>query len=359
MGRIVSIVGARPQFIKCAPVSKMLRKVCDEVLVHTGQHYSPKLDEIFFKELCLPRPQYNLDVGSGTDAFQTAQILLKIEKIFLAEQPDLVLVYGDTNSTLASALAASKLHLPVAHLEAGLRSFDREMPEEINRVLVDHLADYLFAPTVEAKKNLLNEGINKKKIFVSGNLIVDVLYQNLKTLDQKSKILTQLNLKRKKYFLVTAHRQENVDHPEKLASILKALLALNKKYNLPIIYPLHPRTRKRIKEFGLIIPRQLRILEPLGYFDFLNLEKNALLILTDSGGIQEESCVLKVPCVTLRENTERPETLKIKSNVLVGVSPKRILNGVSFMLQRKRNWPNPFGDGRSAQTILNIIEDLI
>ncbi|HIQ38831.1 MAG TPA: UDP-N-acetylglucosamine 2-epimerase (non-hydrolyzing), partial [Methanothermococcus okinawensis] len=304
----------------------------------------------------LPGAKYNLNVGSGTHAEKTGKMLIGIEKVLLMEKPDVVLVQGDTDTVLAGALAASKLNIKIGHIEAGLRSYDKNMPEEINRVLTDHISDYLFAPTEKAKDNLLREGIDLDKIFVTGNTIVDGIYQNLEIAKLKSKILNELDLKEREYFLVTTHRKENVDNKNRLEGILKGLELISKEYDFDIVFPIHPRASKRIKEFGLKVNDSIKVIEPLGYLDFLKLEAGARLILTDSGGIQEESCILRVPCVTLRDNTERPETLEVGSNVLVGTIPERILNGVKLMLERKNNWINPFGDGKAAKRIIKILE---
>jgi UDP-N-acetylglucosamine 2-epimerase (non-hydrolysing) len=271
------------------------------------------------------------------------------------EKPDIVLVEGDTNTVLAGALAASKLQIKVGHVEAGLRSHDRTMPEEINRVLADHVSDFLFAPTEKARKNLLNEGVEENKIFVTGNTIVDAVYQNLGIARRKADALTKLNLITKEYFLMTAHRQENVDAKNRLKCILEGLVLVYHEFNIPIIYPIHPRTMKRIKEFGLENPEGVELIEPLGFLEFLQLEANAKLVLTDSGGVQEETCILKVPCVTLRDNTERPETLDVGSNVLAGVNQNKILKGVKKMRDREANWKNPFGDGKAGERIVNIV----
>jgi len=355
--KIAIVFGARPTFIKMSPLIKaLLKERANFFIVHTGQHYSKELDKIFFEELKILKPKYNLKIGSGSHAYQTGLGLIKLEEVFLKEKPQLVLVYGDTNSMLAAALAASKIHLPLAHIEAGLRSYDRLMPEEINRVLADHLANYLFPPTNKAKENLLKEGIAKKKIFVVGNLIVDAVLNNLKIARKYDKVLKNLKIEKGKYFLTTFHRQENVDFKEKLEGILKGLELVFKNYKLPIVYPIHPRTLKMIQKFKLTVPSGIKIIKPLGYFEFLNLLTNAKLVLTDSGGIQEEACILKIPCVTLRENTERPETLKVKSNILSGTNPLKILKGVKLMLKRKRNWKNPFGDGKTSLKFIKILK---
>ena len=327
----------------------------DYFILHTGQHYSYNLDKIFFEELELPEVKYNLDIGSGTHAEETGKMLIGIEKVLLKEMPDVVLVEGDTNTVLAGALAATKLHVKVGHVEAGLRSYDRSMPEEINRVLADHVSDYLFAPTEKAKGNLLKEGIEEDKIFVTGNTIVDAVYQNLEIARRKVDILNKLNLNPEGYFLVTAHRQENVDIKERLKGILDGLELVYNKFNYPILYPVHPRTKKKIREFGLEVPKGVELIEPLGFLGFLQLEANAKLVLTDSGGVQEETCILRVPCVTLRDSTERPETLEVRSNVLVGVNQNKILEGVEKMRDKEANWKNPFGDGKAGNMITKIL----
>ncbi|MCD6455426.1 MAG: UDP-N-acetylglucosamine 2-epimerase (non-hydrolyzing), partial [Methanophagales archaeon] len=324
--KISIILGTRPEIIKMSPVIReCAKRRLDYFILHTGQHYSYNLDKIFFEELELPVAKYNLDVGSGTHAEETGEMLMGIEKVLKEEKPDVVLVEGDTNTVLAGALAASKLHIKVGHVEAGLRSYDRNMPEEINRVLADHISDYLFAPTVKARENLLREGIEEDKIFVTGNTIVDAVFQNLEIARRKVDILEKLNLNSEGYFLVTAHRQENVDIKERLKGILDGLELVYNKFNFPIIYPVHPRTKKKIREFGLEVPKGVELIEPFGFLEFLQLEANAKLVLTDSGGVQEETCILKVPCVTLRGNTERPETLEVGSNVLAGTNQNNIL----------------------------------
>ena len=369
--KIAVILGTRPEIIKMSPIIReCMKQILDYFILHTGQHYSYNLDKIFFEELELPEAKYNLDVGSGSHAEETGKMLIGIEKLIKEEKPDIVLVEGDTNTVLAGALAAAKLHIKVGHVEAGLRSYDRTMPEEINRVLADHLSDYLFAPTEKAKENLLGEGIEENKIFVTGNTIVDAVYQNLEIAKRKVDILNKLNSNLKEYFLVTAHRQENADVKEKLKGVLKGLELVYREFYLPIIYPIHPRTMKRIEEFELGIPEGVELIGPLGFLEFLQLEANAKLVLTDSGGVQEETCILKVPCVTLRDNTERPETLEVGSNVLSGVNQERILESVKIMLSKQTfkksltknaahaslNWENPFGDGTAGKQIIEILE---
>jgi len=354
--KIAIILGTRPEIIKMSPVIRECqRRKVNFFILHTNQHYSENLDRIFFKELELPKPKYNLNVGSGTHAEETGKMLIGIEKTLIKERPNIILVEGDTNTVLAGALAATKLHIKVGHIEAGLRSYFREMPEEINRILTDHCSDFLLAPTKKAKEILINEGIPEKRTFITGNTIVDAVYQNLELAKRRSKILAGLNLEKEKYFLLTIHRPENVDKKERLKGILEGLKLIYKKFNLPIIFSIHPRTEKMINKFKLKVPKVIRLIKPVGYLDFLQLEANAKLVLTDSGGIQEETCILKVPCVTLRDNTERPETLEVGSNILAEVNPDKILQSVNKMINKKRGWKNPFGLGRTGEKIIEII----
>ena len=328
-------------------------------VIHTGQHYSFNLDKIFLQELGLPSVKYNLEVGSGPHGKQIGSMLLRIEPILMQELPSVVLVEGDTNSVLAGALAASKLHIPIGHIEAGLRSYFRFMPEEINRVLADHMSDFLFVPTEGARKNLIKEGISKDKIYVTGNTIVDSVIQNLKIARKKSKILKKLNLKKNKYFVLTAHRPENVDIKRRLTSVLQGLGKVAEYYKLPVIYPIHPRAKKNISRFGLKRKlqaiKQINVIEPIGFLDFLTLEANAKLILTDSGGIQEEACIMRVPCVTLRDNTERPESVAVGANLIAGVAHDKIFQSAKIMIKKRRDWKNPFGDGKSAERIVDVL----
>ncbi len=349
------ILGTRPEIIKLSPVVREFeRKKADFFILHTGQHYSYQLDKVFFEQLELPLPKYNLKAGSGSHAEETGNMLIGIEKVLLAEKPAFVLVEGDTNSVLAGALAAAKLGIGVGHVEAGLRSYDRGMPEEVNRVLTDHLADYLYAPTDGAKEILLREGIAAEKVLVTGNTIVDAVYQNLELAEKKSGVLNALQLEKKQYFLVTLHRQENVDDRSRLASILEGLSKVAVEFHLPLVYPIHPRARNRLEEFGLK-PENLMVIEPLDFLEFLQLESNASLILTDSGGVQEEACILGVPCVTLRDNTERPEALEVGANILAGAVPDKIIECARTMLGRNKGWQNPFGDGRAAEKIVKTV----
>lgn len=354
--KIAIVLGTRPEIIKMSPVVRELEeRNANFLIIHTGQHYSYNLDRVFFEQLNLPPAKYNLEIGSGSHAQQTAGALIGIEKALQEEKPDIVLVEGDTNSVLAGALAATKLHIEVGHVEAGLRSYDRQMPEEINRILADHCSDYLFAPTEKAKTVLLGEGIPEKKIFVTGNTIVDAVYQNLAIAREKEDTLSSLQLKPKEYFLVTLHRQENVDNQARFTPILEGLDRVAARFHQPIIYPIHPRSRKRMTEFDLR-SKKITLIDPVDFLGFLQLENEARLILTDSGGVQEEACTLSVPCVTLRDSTERPETIEVGSNILAGASPDRIVKCTEFMLSRENNWVNPFGDGTAGRRIVEILE---
>jgi len=351
------ILGTRPEIIKMSPIVRYLKeKSVDFFILHTGQHYSYEMDRIFFQELELPDVDYNLEVGSSTHGQQTGRMLSEIENVLLKEKPDNILVQGDTNTVLAGALAASKLGIKVGHVEAGLRSFDRSMPEEVNRVIADHLSDYLFAPTVTAQQNLIREGISNEKIFVCGNTVVDALFQNIGISENKLSVLDDLDLQKGGYFLVTAHRQENVDNEDHLNDIVHGLLCLYQRYGLPIIFAAHPRTAKRLADFNITLPDEIKTIQPPGYLEFLQLEKYAELVLTDSGGVQEETCILKVPCVTLRNNTERPETIDVGSNILVGTDPSKILDGANVMINKPRDWINPFGDGKASEKIISVLE---
>ncbi len=352
--KIATIIGARPQFIKMAPVSKELRKCCEEIVIHTGQHYDYEMNEIFFKELNIPEPDYNLGVGSGTHGYQIGEMLKGIEKILMYEKPDVVLVYGDTNSTLAGALAAVKLHIPIAHVEAGVRSYDRRMPEEINRVLTDHASDILFAPTENAVKNLEKEGI-KKGVHLVGDVMVDSLMQNIKIAERKSNILEKLNLKRKEYIVATVHRPENTDNKKNLQAIIEAFVEAKEK----IVFPAHLRTLKALKQYDLYsyIERagNIILIKPVGYFDMLVLEKYSKKILTDSGGIQKEAYILKVPCITLRNNTEWIETIEDGWNILVGSDKNKIVNAIKNFNPKGDTHLNKFGGGNASEKIKEVI----
>jgi UDP-N-acetylglucosamine 2-epimerase (non-hydrolysing) len=353
--KIAIILGTRPEIIKMSPLIRECEKRdIDYYILHTGQHYSFEMDKVFFNDLKLPVPKYNLDVGSGLHGEQTAKMISGIEKILIQDTPDVVFVQGDTNTVLAGALAASKLHIRIGHVEAGLRSFDRSMPEEINRVVADHISDYLFAPTENSKKYLLAEGIPGEKIFVTGNTVVDAIHQNLEISKETRYTLSELNLKKGEYFLTTVHRAENTDKKERLSSILTGFDQIYQAFSLPIIFPAHPRTVKKIREFDLKIPDGAKLIEPIGYLDFLQLEGGAKLILTDSGGLQEEGCILGVPCITLRDNTERPETVDVGANIIAGVN-SNIAQLAKEMTDSEISWNNPYGGGNAAELIIDKI----
>jgi UDP-N-acetylglucosamine 2-epimerase (non-hydrolysing) len=352
---IAVILGTRPEITKMAPVIRALEAAgTDFFVIHTGQHYSRNMDGVFFEQLNLDPPSYNIEVGSGTQGAQTAAILSGVEEILLRRQPDVVLVQGDTNSVLAGALAAAKLHIKVGHVEAGLRSYDRNMPEEINRVLSDHCSDYLFAPTEKSARILRGEGIPEEKVFMTGNTVVDATWQNIDIAHRMSNIFENLKIRPAEYFLVTLHRRENVDNRERFASILEGLAMVARFYHQPVIYPVHPHSLASMKEFGFEAP-DLTLIEPVDYFDSLMLQNYARVVLTDSGGLQEEACILGVPCVTLRDNTERPETLEIGANMLAGAESDNILECVRQTFEIERHWQNPFGDGKAAERIVDII----
>jgi len=354
--KICLVLGTRPEIIKLSPViCELERRKISYFIIHTNQHYAEELDGVFFRELGIKKPKYNLGVGSKSHVAMIAEMLSKIEKVLLREKPHVVLVQGDTNSVLAGALASAKLEIPTGHVEAGLRSYDRTMPEELNRVLADHVSDLLFAPTVLSKRILLGEGVAAKQIFVTGNTVVDAVKQNIRLAKKKSGILKELGLKRGKYALLTLHRPSNVDYKLPLAGIMRGLQGLEKLGLSNIIFPVHPRTGKQLAKFKIKLPGNVRAVRPLGYLDTLLLINSASIVLTDSGGIQEEACVLKVPCITLRKNTERPETLGVGSNVLAGTDPGGIFRAVRRMLKKPRSWKNPFGDGKAGKRIIEAI----
>jgi UDP-N-acetylglucosamine 2-epimerase (non-hydrolysing) len=359
--KIGIIVGTRPEIIKMAPVIRECKKRgIAHFIIHSNQHYSEEMDSVFFKELNLPAPNYNLGVGSGLHSNQTGNILIKMEPILLQEKPDIVLVQGDTNTVLAGALAASKLDIKVGHIEAGLRSYDRTMPEETNRTLTDHMSQYLFAVGPNQHAILVKEGLDGDKIFTVGNTVSDSLFQHLEISASTSNILDELGVESKKFFLVTAHRASNVDVSANLLELLALFDHLHKKYTQTIVWPIHPRTQAKLKQFSIQLPSYLQLIPPIGYLDFIQLQKHAQLILTDSGGIQEEACLLGVPCITLRENTERPESIEVGANVLVGRDADKALAAADKWLSAEAsgesfNWKNPFGDGHVAELILDII----
>ncbi len=350
--KVVTIVGARPQFVKAGMLSRKLRQHMQEIIIHTGQHYDDNMSAVFFQQLSLPQPDYELKVGSDTHGRQTGRMLAEIEPILMEVMPDYVLVFGDTNSTLAGSLAASKLHIPIAHVEAGLRSYNRAMPEEINRVLTDHLSDILFCPTAAAMENLQREGIDRH-LYVTGDVMCDAVLAYKQVALQQSQVLERTGLTPNNYYLATIHRAENTDNPAHMQAILEALAQLDQ----PVILPLHPRTRKRIEQHGLhsmLNQKKLHVLEPLRYLDMLACISQASLVLTDSGGVQKEAYMLHTPCVTLREQTEWIETVVNGGNVLAGADRQRIWDAVQ-QLQRPVMFSNVYGDGHSADSITSIL----
>lgn len=373
--KICTIVGARPQFIKAAAVSRAIAKhnhpvpafsrrsgtpiISDllpitEIIIHTGQHYDEGMSDIFFRELEIPEPLYNLGIGSGSHGIQTGQMLAAIEKTLLKEKPDWVLIYGDTNSTLAGALAAAKLHIPIAHVEAGLRSFNRLMPEEINRIVADRLSEWLFCPSQVAVNNLAAEGI-VKGVTIVGDVMADALKFAVRKSKTHNKIIKKLNLQHKAFLLATIHRAENTDNKKRLGDIMKALLDLSQKE--PVVLPLHPRTKKILNNHFpslLTSHASLNVIDPVGYFDMISLENSARMILTDSGGIQKEAYWLKVPCVTLRDETEWVETVQSGWNVLAGANKEKIINVVRNFTTPKEH-PSLYGDDHAAEKILKAL----
>lgn len=351
--KILNVVGARPNFMKIAPIVEEMKKEPDlnGVLVHTGQHYDEGMSDVFFRDLGIPVPDVHLGVGSGSHAEQTARIMVEFEKVCLELKPDLVVVVGDVNSTMACAIVAAKLLIRVAHVEAGLRSFDRAMPEEINRLVTDALADLLFTTSRDADENLKREGVEPAKIRFVGNVMIDTLLKHR----QKAAAL-QLD-KPQKYALVTLHRPSNVDDPGVLGPILEALEEISK--SMPVIFPIHPRTAKRVRDFGLSM-NGIQTMDPLGYLEFLNFESTASIVLTDSGGLQEETTILGVPCLTLRHNTERPVTITHGTNIMVGPDKTRILD--AFRRVMSGDWqpagPPEFWDGHAAERIVRIIREI-
>jgi UDP-N-acetylglucosamine 2-epimerase (non-hydrolysing) len=358
MLKVINVVGTRPNFMKVAPIVEAMKRREREftpLVVHTGQHYDAAMSDRFFRDLDLPQPNIHLGVGSSSHAAQTAAIMERFEPVVLRERPDWVLVVGDVNSTLACALVCVKLGVKVAHVEAGLRSRDRTMPEEINRLLTDQIADLLFAPSADADENLRAEGIPPERIRLVGNIMIDSLYKHLERSSQ-SRIRDQLGLTDRSFAVLTLHRPTNVDDPVVFGRILAALEYVSEQ--LPVVFPVHPRTRKTIAELGLDerVGRMkgLRLIDPLGYLDFLSLYSSARFVLTDSGGIQEETSVLGIPCLTLRENTERPITVTMGTNTIVGTVPEKIITAASAALRERGKQPVniPLWDGHTAERIL-------
>jgi UDP-N-acetylglucosamine 2-epimerase (non-hydrolysing) len=367
--KIINVVGARPNFMKIAPLIREMRRhpEISPLLVHTGQHYDASMAGQFFQDLLIPPPDVSLEVGSGSHAYQTGEVMKRIEPILEEMRPDLVVVVGDVNSTPAAALTAAKLRIPVAHVEAGLRSFDRTMPEEINRLVTDAISDYLFVTEESGRQNLLREGIDESKIFFVGNVMIDSL-QESRRLWERSNIHDRLGLMKGTYGVVTLHRPSNVDDPATLRGVIGALTQVSSE--LPLIFPVHPRTRKHLEtmngtapafryENGRIPVRGVSCLDPLGYVDFMALVSNARLVLTDSGGLQEEATVLGLPCLTLRENTERPVTVTHGTNRVIGVSPPRIIEEAFAILASPQpvSPPPPLWDGRAAERIVRVLKE--
>src|SRR5262245_37033273 len=350
--KVLNIVGARPNFMKIAPIVEEMKKTpgLSGLLVHTGQHYDEGMSDVFFRDLGIPVPDVHLGVGSGSHAEQTARIMVEFEKVCLKEKPDLALVVGDVNSTMACTIVAAKLIIPVAHVEAGLRSFDRTMPEEINRIVTDALASILFTTSRDADENLKREGVDASKVFFVGNVMIDTL------LNHRQKAAELHIDKPKQYALVTLHRPSNVDDPRVLGPILQALEEISK--SIPVLFPIHPRTAKRVQEFGLSM-NGVQTMDPTGYLEFLNLESTATVVLTDSGGLQEETTILGVPCLTLRHNTERPVTITHGTNIMVGPDKARIID--AFRRIMSGDWrpsgPPEYWDGHAAERIVRIIRD--
>lgn len=352
--RLAFVLGTRPEIIKLAPMIRRCESAdISYTVLHTGQHYSDTLDSVFFDQLELPDPDINLAIGSGSHGKQTGEMLIAIERALGDIDPDTVIVQGDTNSVLAGAMATGKMDIDLGHVEAGLRSFDRNMPEETNRVVADHVSDYLFAPTEQSKQHLLDEAIDESRITVTGNTVVDAVHRNVEIARKKSDVLSELGLERNRFLLMTAHRAENVDDEDRFREILRGIHRSAFEHDLEVIYPVHPRAQERIESFGIEVPSRIRRIEPQEYLDFLRLESAAELIVTDSGGVQEEACILGVPCVTVRDSTERPETIEAGANRLCPPEASGIERGISEMLTVRPMWENPFGDGTATEQIIS------
>ncbi len=349
--KVATLVGARPQFIKAAVFSLALREEHQETLIHTGQHYDAELSDIFFQELDLPKPDHNLGVGSASHAQQIGQMLQRLEPVLRQEAPDYVVVFGDTNSTLAAALAAAKLGLPIAHVEAGLRSFDRSMPEELNRVVTDHCSTLLFCPTETAMQHLATEGLSENA-HLTGDIMFDSLQQHRELLEDRTGLIESMGLERGSYFLATVHRAANTDDPAALARIVEALGELQDT----VVLPLHPRTKAALQSASLHLPSNVKEIAPVGYLDMLALQLHARMVLTDSGGVQKEAYLLGTPCTTLREETEWPETSVNDWNVLAGTDPKRIVEA-AMRPRPQGDAPQAFGDGNAAQRMVSLLQD--
>ncbi len=359
--KLIHVVGARPNFMKIAPIMRAAStyKSIEQILIHTGQHYDDNMSRWFFEELGITEPDVNLEVGSGPHGYQTGEIMKRFEQFLMKEGGDIVIVVGDVNSTIACGLVAGKLHIPLAHVEAGLRSFDRRMPEEINRLLTDAISDYLFTPALEANENLKSEGIPEKKIYLVGDVMIDTLIWEMeRTLDLDKPLFEDLG--NKEYAVLTLHRPSNVDDPLVFIGIMKALNTIAE--DIKIIFPAHPRTQERMKEYQIYPDKDnIRIINPLSYRDFLKLYKNSRFVLTDSGSIQQETTYLNIPCLTIRENTERPFTISKGTNILVDVNPVKIVEESKKILEGnvKTSKGLPLWDGKAAQRIVKILYENI
>jgi UDP-GlcNAc3NAcA epimerase len=353
MKKVITILGARPQFIKAAAVSNQMKGKIDEILVHTGQHYDQNMSDVFFEELNIPKPKYHLNIGSGSHGVQTGDMLREIEKVLLEEKPDFVMVYGDTNSTLAGALAASKLLIPVIHVEAGLRSFNKAMPEEQNRILTDHISDLLFVPTQTAVSHLKSEGITKG-VHLVGDVMYDGILHFTEIAKNKSQILEKIQVNEGEYLLCTIHRAENTNDPNRLKSIIDGLNAVSEI----IVLPLHPRTQKYLTDYEIKLNDHIKVIEPVGYLDMVRLESGSKKIVTDSGGVQKEAFFLAKPCITMRDETEWVETVDNGWNVIVGADAKKIKHAIeAFNPTEERK--NHFGDGSASEKMVKLIQSLI
>lgn len=360
MARIVTVLGTRPEVIKMAPVVKALDRLDHEhILVHSGQHYDLLMDRIFFEDMKLRDPDVQFELKEQPPHLQVATTMQQVADV--TNDADLVIVHGDTNTTVAGALLANKQGRPLAHVEAGIRSFDKTMPEEVNRILADQMSRLLFAPTETARRNLQNENV-KDGVHVVGNSVIDALQQTAEAPRTASKTVERLGLANARYAILTFHRAENVDSADRLRRVLQTMEEVAARYGLTVVFPIHPRTQKMAVQFGLsdlLQARGLKVIPPTGYLDMLDLERSAAIVFTDSGGLQEEACYFHVPCVTLRENTERPETLEIGANVLSGTDPRRILEATERQLGAKREWPNPYGDGTTGKRIAQAVADFL
>lgn len=355
--KIGIILGTRPEIIKFSSIIRYCKKnKLKYFIIHTNQHYSENMDAIFFKELDLPKPKYNLGIGSGTHGDMTGRMMIGVEEVLLKERPYAILVQGDTNTVMAGALVASKLGIKVGHVEAGLRSYDRAMPEEINRVVTDHISDFLFCPTKKQADIVKKEGVRSGNIFITGNTVVDAVFECSEIADKKSKILDKYNLSKESFILMTSHRPATVDNKKNLKTVLKSAEEIATKYQKKIIFPIHPRTKKMIENFKIKLSDVFLLIEPIGYLDMLKLQKDSFLIITDSGGLQEESCILRKKCVVIRENTERPEAVEVGGCILVGNSEEeRIVSDTDLLIKKKIKWRNPFGNGDSGEKVIKFI----